>query len=302
MIKNSFAIIALIFIGLSCDCLKTANGPEEPEDEVIQEKLSYRTIIHSKSYIRDLEKTQLIVWRSIEDQNAFFDTASTADRYVRFTSYEDSMVIGIIYGELISVSVTFSIDSVIATPSTQEMKIYSHLHYPVRRMYIKGWHCHFIALPKLDFDVTINEINVSYETTIGEVISFSTFIKNRFSIINSTSTPNFVVLRNKQEQDAFLDTTEVYHFFEFPEFSVYDTSLLVGVIIPKYPVAVQFEIIELISENDTVEVSTQYWDNWWVATLPDPCHPCHFVSIPKKYDNSTFVLNHMGYQNSEIDD
>lgn len=302
MVKKLFVIIVFISVGFSCDCLKTTNGPEEPNGNVLEGNLSFRSIIHSKGYIRDSDQTQLIVWRSIEDQEAFLDTTLTATEYVGFNSYEDSMVVGIIYGELISVSVTFSIDSVVATPSTQEIIIYSQLHFPIREMLVKGFHCHLIAIPKSNFDITMDEINVTYEATLGEIISYNTLFNFRHSLKNATLTPYLIILSNKQEEITFLDTTEVYHPFLFPEFSSYDDSILVGVLMPEKYTSIYFAILSIISCGDTIEVSTQYWVNSYGASFPDTGHPCHFVSIPKKYEDSVFVLNHMGYLVSEIED
>lgn len=297
--KVIFFLIILFSLQYYCD---SVNEPNKTKTNVLEGNISYRSIIHSRAFIRKSNQTQLIVMRSIEDKNTFIDTTHTASNYMGLSSFEDSMLVGIIYGEEISVSVTFSIDSVIADPSLQEITIHSHLFIPGGKLIINGFHSHFIALPKSDYRIAMNDVDIIYEPPpSGKIIPFKLLFYFNHALRNDTSDPNLIVLRTKQDEISFLDSTETYSNFDFPLFT-YTDSMLVGVLYPHEGSPNPVQIISVISENDTVQVNTQHWINLLSAGYSNPGYPCYFVSLSNEYANLTFILNDTGYIISEIED
>ena len=301
MQKVLCGFILLLCVILSCDSLGPVNG-DGSNNKILSGSLSFRSIRHSRAFICEAEKTSLVVFRSIEDKNTFLDTTRTATDYIGFNSYADSMLVGIIYGQLTSVSALFSIDSIIAYPLTHEIIVHSSLKIPISKMSIHRFHCHFVAIPKSDYQIRMNEVIITNETTTLDVIPFDDLFNDSWSFKNNTSSPNLVVLRDKQGEIAFLDTTVFYMHFEFPEFSSYEDSILVGMIMPEVGTPPSFEIVSLILKEDTVTVNTQEWINLLSGSISDLAHPCHFVIISKEYTDFEFVYNDLEYVISEIED
>jgi len=114
----------------------------------------------------------------------------------------------------------------------------------------------------------------------GEFIPFSSFLQS--SIFFKSSSTELIVLKNKADEQAFLDTIRTFGW-EFPEFSYID-SLLVGIIMGEEPDAGMpagssdsFSIDSLIAFSDTIAVYSHLF-------LPkirteDVLSPCHFVAI-----------------------
>lgn len=272
--KNIIYFVYLIFL-LFCFCDFTDQIQTQDQDVQSHKiyNLEFRTIIHSRNFIFESTPTQLVILRTLNEQNLFLDTTETMTNYINFNSYEDSLLIGLIYGSKVSVSSSFSIDSVIVDSSMNHIIVKSNLFIPIGRMTPESYQCHFIAIPKTDLDIIMDDIKIIHQSTDGEILEFNNFLKGSDGFLISEQNPLLVVLRNQQDENQFLDT--ISYFTDFPNF-IYGDFILVGLISRQYNHVTPFEIVSLINIEDTIKVSGQYY---YVGMLPAISRPYHFVTI-----------------------
>jgi hypothetical protein len=276
--KILFLLTCLLLLTNSCERDFTAILPPDGDAISYTAPIPFNTFFFRRGYFVDFESTELVILRSVEDQNNFLDTTNSVASIPIFNFYDDSMLVGIVYGEGASLSATFTIDSVILDSSLNEARVYSHLFNPVSQMFISLAPCHFVSLPKLDANFVMNAVRVINETITGEIIPFNTFLKGDHYFFSHSASPTLIVLKSEEEQTAFLDTTDLYIPFQFP-FVNYSDSMLVGVIMNEIYVTTPFEIVSLIRNEQKIQVIARIF--YGFPSLPDPGCPTHFVAIPK---------------------
>ncbi len=235
--------------------------------------ISFRNIIHSRTFVEGVDSTQLFVFYNLADQQAFLDTTNTITSHINFSAYDDSMVIAIIFGEEISLSSTFSIDSLVADSNKNEISVYSHLYFPVGQMSYKSTQSHFIAIEKTNMGVVFEEIQIIEEQASGEIIPFVSFLKGSDGFASNPNHATLILLKDEEDESAFLDS--ISYFTDFPDFD-YSDSMLVGVISKQFNHVTPFEIVSLIKRENLLEVTGNYF---YGGMLPAISQPFHFVAI-----------------------
>lgn len=121
---------------------------------------------------------------------------------------------------------------------------------------------------------------------IISLIKFRSFLKSDIFFMSNTT--QLIVLRNKADEQVFLDTIRTIDGREFPEFS-YGDSMLVGIIIGEkqdFPLPAAssdtFSIDSLKAFSDSIVV----YSHLFIPKIrtEDIVWPCHFVTI-KRIDN-----------------
>ncbi len=235
----------------------------------------FRTILHSRGFIFEQVNKTLLIFQHLEELNTFFDTTHTLTSYINFNLFNDSTLIGMVYPSEVSLSAAFSIESLLIDSSANTIFVKSHLYDPIGKMTAKSFQSHFIAIPKTDFTIIADEITVIHETTTGTILPFYNFLQSSdggFSI--SSQAPKLIVLKNKQDQNQFLDT--IPYFSQFPDFE-YNDSMLVGIIAQQFNHVTLFEIVSAIEIDNKIKIAGQFV--WGV--LPALSRPFHFVSMQK---------------------
>lgn len=272
---------SILLLTNSCERDSTAIIP--PGEDTISHttQIPINTFFFRRGYFIDFESTELVILRSAEDQNNFLDTTNSVAGIPIFDSYDDSMLVGIVYGDGASVSATFAIDSVVLDSSLNEVRVYSHLFNPISQMSIALAPCHFVSLLKLDTNFVMNDVTIINETMTGEIIPFKTFLKGDHYFISHSTSPTLIVLKSLEDQAAFLDTSDLYIPFQFPSVN-YSDSMLVGVVMYEIFVTTPFEVVSLLKFDQKIQVTAQIF--YGFPGLPSPGCPTHFVAIPRTDD------------------
>jgi hypothetical protein len=262
-------------------CTKEYDSISNPISEPItKEKIEFTTILNTRLFLTDSLPNPLVVFYSTEDQQAFFDTMFTYFPEFDFDNYQDSIIIGLNYPEKISLSCSFSIDSILVDSINQKIIIISHLHEPLGKMIQKNYQSHFISLPKTDYEITFDEILIEKEIQTGTRILFNDFLIKDGGFETDPSQTTLAVFKNKSEQDHFLS---IYPYFmgldSFPYFS-YNDSILVGVVSKLFMHSTHFELVLLEQESDTIYVSANIFDTP-TANFPALSQILHFVAIKR---------------------
>jgi hypothetical protein len=213
-----------------------------------------RSILHGRDFLYDIQKNSLFVINTSLELQTFLDSVKTYFHFPQFNSFEDSMIIGIVLKEEYNIGTTFSIDSIVA--EANKTTIFSHVYYPVNQMSGKSSPCHFVVTPKHEQPIIMNSISQKYEPLIGEKILLRKFYYGIGFDSEYDDPLKLIVIKNKQDEKSFLDTTHVgVKPFKFPEIS-YSDSMLIGVQTPaRYSSSVGFELVSLIKNADTLYVN-----------------------------------------------
>jgi len=286
--KSLLFFLSLVFF-FSCNKdLSSINPTEEstilPGDSIIG-KLPFRTHIQrSTGFGNSTELPELIVLRS-KDEEALLGFS-----ILRYNHYKDSMLVGIIYGPRVSVSTNFEIDSLVADSTT--INVYSHLYNPLAQMPIYRFPNHFVSVPKSTKNVVLQNVQVINETLLGDIIPFRTFFKEIVMIqAEYDDEPKLIVLRSKEDELAFLDTTETAPAFIFPEFD-YTDSMLVGIKLPeKYSSGQPYDILMVTKQGDNLNVIFHIW--FPIFTEPDLVAPGHFIALEKMDVNVRMAIEYL---------
>ncbi len=139
-----------------------------------------------------------------------------------------------------------------------------------------------LATPLLLFMTSCEEPDVGRPEAFGESISFRSFLQSHVLFLSSNTA--FIVLRNKDNEQAFVDTM-IRGGWVFPDFS-YEDSMLVGIITGEYldiglvaASSDSFSIDSLIAYTDTIKV----YSHLYIPHLrtDDALSISHFVVIPE---------------------
>ena len=263
----------LFILFLSCTKDKTILESDRNIDHNI---INFRNLLHGRNFFYNVEKSRFVILKSSLELQAFLDTTKSHFHFPQFNSFEDSMIIGIILSKDYSFSSSFSIDSIIA--ASNETIVFSHVFHPVSQLSNKSSLCHFVITQKSNKTTKMDSIKHTYEPLTGEIISFNDFYKGSDVFITKYDAPNkLIVLKNKQDETSFLDTTK-YHYL--PHFS-YQDSMLVGVITPKrFSSSIGWELVSLIKEKDSLFVNFQLFHPRG-GSYSDLVSKHHFVAIKK---------------------
>ncbi len=256
-----------------------------PEDE-LWGNIPFNNYFHRTGWFSNPSNLPtLFVLRSREDEEAYFGWYFPPYRH-----YQDSMLIGIVYGPKISVSTSFRIDSLVADSTT--IHAYSHLYYPLAQMAIFSYPNHFVSLPKSSKKVILEDVQLIHEPLTGEIIPFRTFFKEDGMIhANSNDPPRLIVLRSKAEELAFLDTTQTAPAFVFPQFD-YTDSMLIGIKLPNiYSSGDPYDILMVIRRNNDLNVIFHIW--FPLVTEPDLVAPGHFIALQKMDINVRMTIEYL---------
>lgn len=188
------------------------------------------------------------------------------------------MMVGMIYGEEVSVSETFQIDSITITTDSTVMTVYSSLLQTIGKYDFYANPCHFVVLPKMRADSIKSQVIITSEPVDGEILFFRTYIRGQHNFFSNLAEPRLIVLSTQQEEAAFLDTTTLFSPWQFPAFG-YGDSILVGFILPLHATLTAVDIVSLVKSQDSLIVSVQQLGGFG-GTLPDPGYPSHFVVTP----------------------
>jgi len=269
-----YIIFPLFVIACSDDNINSSlNRCNDSTDSLV--KIPFRTQHHSRLFFTEEPVNPLIILRSLEEEAQFFDTTHARTSTFNFSSYDDSLLIVLRSPFHISVSNSFSIDSLIADTSSNTLIIHAQNYFPINKMSIITTHCHVVVIPKLDveFDYEIKEI---FETTDGTIVPFNNFLHSQWEYASYYGEiPFLTTLKSISEQDSFLNEINLYQ--DFPAFN-YSDSMLVGVFSQRFNHVTPFEIVSIVKFADTIKVSSQYL---YIGMLPSLEANYHFVSVKK---------------------
>ena len=261
-----------------------------------QSSISFRSFFFRRAYFEDVQTTRLLVFTSSEEQDAFMDSAPRMSSFFpSFASYEDSIMVGMIYGAEVSVSETFQIDSITVTTYPSAMTVYASLLQTIGKLALYANPSHFVVLPKMRADSIKNQVIIRSEQADGEILFFRTYTRGHHHFISTSAEPSLIVLSNQLEEAAFLDTTTLFSSFEFPTFG-YGDSMLVGVIMNQEFTNLPIDIVSLVKSQTILIVDAQRFLGFGV--LPDPGYPSHFVVAPlfastSESLNIQYIYNHL---------
>ncbi|MEJ2637878.1 MAG: hypothetical protein P8184_21660 [Calditrichia bacterium] len=245
-------------------------------------KVPFETYLHYRALSAENTKPQLIVMKDQEDQKNFLDTTSIVTWFPSFESYDSLNLAGIIYDQKVRANSIFSIDSILMDTTTNEINIIASIYKTNDERFPFSIPCCFVSIPKVDGVFKINKIIDINECDSIKIIPFRTVIKGHQIFYSNSPYPEIIVLRNEEDQRAFLDTTATYGYippFSFPDFN-YTDSLIIGIIHPEVFTSLPFEINALLLKTDSLSVYAQKY--YWGGVFPDPGHPCHFVGIKRE--------------------
>ena len=282
-----WGLLGLLGLGclfFRCDFMSDHSDSASPEYSLIP----FRSFHRAKRFFIGTSETRLFVFRSAEEFVAFKDTVRTVVSLPTYSSFDDSMVVGIVFDGNVSVSTTFEIDSVMEFEDRIEVR--SHLDVPIGQMKLYGAQSHFVVIPRHDQWVRLGPIATHLERCDGEPVPFTELLREPHLFLNDQDEPRLVVLRDTADQRVFMDTTRIgVTHFDFPVLS-YEDSMVVGVLMPEwYDSSDHFEIVSAIWGRDTLDIYTQVYIP--SATIPDRAWPCHFVVL-KKIDGPVRLKAH----------
>ena len=265
--------------------------PDSPAD------LLFRTVVNDRFFIQSADTTELIVLRNQAEQDSFL-AAKEVSGSIPSIAYHDSLVIGIIYGQPMSISSSFMIDSVVVNPDTRQVVVSSHLSLPFAGMSPSAIHSHFIVFPKSNFPIVMAPISVYQEPRL-DTIPFVTFMKGSDRFLTPDASQNFLFLiPDKESETRFLDsihqsiTPAIVSFGPFD----YTDSLIVCVISRQFNHETPFEIVALVRNPDRIDILIQTCGSY---SLPSIARPYHFVALRKQ--ELPFALKELQRIDSWID-
>ena len=287
--RHNLWLLALACV--SCTTVTEPGKTDPPAD------LLFRTIVNDRFFIRSADTTELIVLRNQAEQDSFL-AAKEASRSIPLFAYDDSLVIGIIYGQPISISSSFMIDSVVVNPDSRQVIVSSHLSLPFAGMSPSAIHSHFIAFPRVDFPIVMAPIAIHQEPRL-DTIPFITVMKGSDRFVTPDASKNFLFLiSDKESETRFLDsipqgiTPPLVSFGPFD----YTDSLIVCVVSRQFNHETPFEIVALVRYPERIDVLIQ---SFGAYSLPSPARPYHFVALRKQ--QLPFALKELQRIDSWID-
>lgn len=276
-----------------CSCTTvTEPGKTDPPTH-----LPFRTVVHDRFFIQSADTVELIVLRTLAQQDSFF-AAKGRSRSIPLVDYDDSLVVGIIYGPRRSVSALFMIDSVVVNPDARQAVVSSHIAIPFASMSLVAIHSHFIGLPTMDHPLAMDSISLSQEPAL-DTIPVTTFMKGSNRFRTSDASANFLfLLASKEAEEGFLDTipqTIAPPLVTFGPFNYVD-SLIAGVVSRQFAHVTPFEIVALVRNPDRIDILIQ---SYAASSLPAFDQPYHFVAL--RQQQLPFVLRELQRVDSWID-
>ncbi len=273
-------LLTLMFLSCRKDFSGLQNGAENKnkiQKSVI--KVPFKIDMHYRALSVENDKLQLVVLKDPQDEQNFLDTTSVITWFPSFASYDSLNLIGIIYDQPVRANSIFSIDSILMDTTVNEINIFASIFKTNDERFPFSIPCCFVSIPKIDGEFRLKKLTDINECDSIKSMPFRTVIEGHHVFYSNSPNPELIVLRNEEDQRAFLDTTATYMPFTFPDFN-YTDSLLIGIIMNEIYTAIPLEIGALLLKADSLSVIGQQY--YWGGTFPDPGNPCYFVAIKKE--------------------